>query len=158
VNWISSVQKSKFWVNHILFYSSTLEAVTTYNVFACFHVCITSNHYNVYIVAWLLIGSKADIEVFSYIISGHTFERRAVIHLKFSSKQAFKVFLLFFDRDCVMMRLTRIKGCFYHQSQSSMSKICVHGSIMSLLISQKCYGALRYLLSFLHVPLFVHTQ
>jgi len=52
--------------------------VTTYNVFACFHVCITSNHYNVYIVARLLIGSKADIEVCAYIISGHTFERRAV--------------------------------------------------------------------------------
>jgi len=52
--------------------------VTPYNVFACFHVCITSNHYNVYIVARLLIGSKADIEVCTYIISGLTFERRAV--------------------------------------------------------------------------------
>jgi len=59
-------------------YSATLKCVTTYNVFACFHVCITSNHYNVYIVARLLIGSKADIEVCTYIISGHTFERRAV--------------------------------------------------------------------------------
>jgi len=55
-------------------YSATLTCVTTYNVFACFHVYITSNHYNVYIVAQLLIGSKADIEVCAYIISGHTFE------------------------------------------------------------------------------------
>jgi len=61
-------------------YSPTLKSVTTYNnVFACFHVCITSNHYNVYVVVRLLIGSKADIEVCAYTISGHTFERRAVI-------------------------------------------------------------------------------
>jgi len=62
----------------MMYYSATLKCVTTYNVFACFHVCITSNHYNVYIVAQLLIGSKADIEVCTYIISGHTFERHAV--------------------------------------------------------------------------------
>jgi len=53
--------------------------MTAYNIFTCFHVCITSNHYNVYIVARLLIGSKADIEVCTYIISGLTFARRAVI-------------------------------------------------------------------------------
>jgi len=62
-------------------YSATLKCVTTYNVFAYFHVCTASNHYNVYIVAQLLIGSKADIEVCAYIISGDTFERRAVTNL-----------------------------------------------------------------------------
>jgi len=60
-------------------YRPTLKCVTTYNVFACFHDCITSNQYNVYIVARLPIGSKADIEVCAYIISGQTFERRAAI-------------------------------------------------------------------------------
>jgi len=48
-------------------YSVTLKCVTTYNVFTCFHVCITSKHYNVYIVARLLIGSKADIELSIHI-------------------------------------------------------------------------------------------
>jgi len=68
-------------VDLLSIYSATLKCVTTYNVFACFHVCIASNHYDVYIVARLLIGSKADIEVCTYIISGHTFERRAVTDL-----------------------------------------------------------------------------
>jgi len=64
---------------HFYFYSGTLKCVTTYNVFAYFHVCTTSNHYNVYVVAQLLIGSKADIVVCAYIISGNTFDRRSVI-------------------------------------------------------------------------------
>jgi len=65
------------------YYSSTLKCVTTYNVFTCFHICITSNHYNVYIIARLLIGSKVDIEVCTYIISGHTFKRRTVFNYIF---------------------------------------------------------------------------
>jgi len=68
-------------------YSATLKCVTTYNVFARFHVCIASNHSNVYIVARLLKGSKADIEVCAYIISGHTFERRAVKYTKLWGKE-----------------------------------------------------------------------
>jgi len=55
-----------------------LKCVTTCNVFTYFHVCITSNHHNDYIVAQLLIGSKADIEVYAYIINGYTFEHRTV--------------------------------------------------------------------------------
>jgi len=54
------------------------KCVTTINVLAYFHICITANHYNVYIVDRLQIGWKADIEVCAYIISGHTLERRAV--------------------------------------------------------------------------------
>jgi len=71
-NYIPSLKKYHCQFPKVSSYSSTLKCVTTYNVFACFHVCITSNQYNVYIVARFLIGSKADIEVCTYIISGHT--------------------------------------------------------------------------------------
>jgi len=60
------------------FYSATLKSVTTYNVCAYFYVCLWTNQQSSYNVNIVVIGSNADMETCEYIISGHTFELRAV--------------------------------------------------------------------------------
>jgi len=77
VKWHQS-RKVKF-LSIIIIYSAALKSVTTYNVCAYFYVCLWINQRSSYNVNIVVIGCNADMETCEDIISGHTFERRAVI-------------------------------------------------------------------------------